>query len=73
MIIHLKRAMIENGLLVEIYKSSLRPILEFCSVVYHSMISKEQSEALERLQHWVLRAIYGFEVLWEVGTRNTGM
>ena len=31
LLIHLKRAMIDNGLLVEIYKSSLRPILEFCS------------------------------------------
>ena len=61
-IIHLKRAMIENGILVEIYKLSLRPILEFCSVVYHIMISKEQSEALERLQRRVLRVIYGFEV-----------
>ena len=57
--------MIENGLLVEIYKSSLRPILEFCSVVYHSMVLKEQCEALERLQRWVLRVIYGFEVTME--------
>ena len=56
-IIHLKRAMIENGQLVEIYKSSLRPILEICSVVYHSMVSNEQSEALERLQRRVLRVL----------------
>ena len=36
-IIHLKRAMIENGLLVEIYKSSLRPILEFSGLSQHDV------------------------------------
>ena len=72
-IIHQKKAMIENGLLVEIYKSSLRPILEFCSVVYHSMVSKEQSKALERLQRQVLRVIYGFEVSMEECFEKSGL
>ena len=72
-IIHLKRAMIENGPLVEIYKSSLRPILEFCSVVYYSMISKEQSEALECLQRRVLRVIYGFKVSMEECFEKSGL
>ena len=65
--------MIENGLLVEIYKSSLRPILEFCSVVYHGMVSKEQSEALECLQRRVLRVIYGFEVSMEECFEKSGL
>ena len=72
-IIHLKRAMIENELLVEIYKSSLRPILEFCSVVYHSMVSKEQSEALEHLQRRVLRVIYSFKVSMEECFEKSGL
>ena len=65
--------MIENGILVEIYKSSLRPILEFCSVVYHSMISKEQAKALESLQCRVLRVIYGFEVSMEECLEKSGL
>ena len=72
-IIHLKRAMIENGLLVEIYKSSLRPILELCSVVYHSMISKEQFEALKCLQQRVFKVIYGFEVGMEECFEKLGL
>ena len=35
--------------------------MEYCHVVYHSMLSKEQSERLEKLQRKVLRIIYGFE------------
>ena len=66
-------SLFENGLLVEIYKSSLRPILEFCSVVYHSMVLKEQSEALERLQRRVLRVIYCFEVSMEECFEKSGL
>ena len=72
-IIHLQRAMVENGLLVKIYKSSLRPILEFWSLVYHSMVLKEQSEALERLQRRVLRVIYRFKVSREECFKKSGL
>ena len=42
-------------------------------MVYHSMVSKEQSKALERLQRWVLRVIYGFEVSMEECFEKSGL
>ena len=38
----------------------LRPIIEFCSPVYHPLLSKEQSDNLERLQKLALKIIIGF-------------
>ena len=45
--------------LVEVYKSSIRPIADYCCVVYHSMLTDEQDEHLEAAQVGALRAIYG--------------
>ena len=44
---HLKKARIPNNVLVKIYCSMLRPIIEFCSVVYHPMLTQEQDVRIE--------------------------
>ena len=62
---HLKRAKIEKCILLECYKIMLRPILEYCSVVYDSMLSGELSNKLERQQKTALRIIYGFGKSYE--------
>ena len=36
----------------------LLPILDYASVVYHSIITKEQSDSLERLQAAALKIIF---------------
>ena len=38
----------------------LRPLIEFCSPVYHSLLSEEQSMRLEGLQKMALQIILGF-------------
>ena len=40
----------------------LRPIIEYCNVVYHVFITNEQSESLERFQKMALKVIFGFGV-----------
>ena len=43
-LIHLKRAKIDNCILIKVYFVMLRPILEYCHVIYHSMLSQELSD-----------------------------
>ena len=51
----------EKSVLLGVYLSMLRPVLEYCSPVYHSMLTAEMSEELERMQRLAIRIIYGFD------------
>ena len=64
-LVHLKRANINNNMLLNVYLVMLRPLLEYCHVIYHSMLSKEMSDRLESLQRKALRIIYGFGIPYE--------
>ena len=37
----------------------IRPVFDYCSVVYHSMLTDDHDERLERLQARALQCIYG--------------
>ena len=39
----------------------VRPCFDYAAVVYHSLLSKTQSDAFERLQRKIVKIIYGFE------------
>ena len=56
----LRKAGFSEKELLAVYKSAIRRILEFSSVVYHSLLTKEQSEFLETLQYNVLKNIYSY-------------
>ena len=62
---HLKRANINQGILVEVFKVMLRPILEYCSAVYSSMLTKELEARLEKQQRRALNIIFGFGISYE--------
>ena len=47
--------------LVQVYKTMLRPIVEYGCPVYHSSLTDEQDERLERLQDHALKCIFGPE------------
>ena len=57
---HIKRAGIKNDVIVTVYCTMLRPIIECNSPVYHPMLSQEDSKRLERLQKTALKLIFGF-------------
>ena len=57
---HIKRAGINQGTMVSVYCAMLRPLIEFCSAVYHPMLNEQQSVSLERLQSSALKIIFGF-------------
>ena len=48
--------------LVALYKAMIRPVAEFCHVVFASMITKRDSEELERIQSKALKSIFGWKI-----------
>ena len=55
----LKRTGLSQADLLFIYKTTIRPIIEFASAAYHTLLNKEQSAAIEALQMRVMKVIYG--------------
>ena len=55
---HLKRSDLKPGDLLFVYLSVLRPVLDFASPTYHSILTVTQTEILESLQRKALRIIY---------------
>ena len=45
--------------LVIVYKTMILPLADYCDVIYHSLLSDEMDEQLDRLQNHALRCIYG--------------
>ena len=58
---NLKKANIPPQVLVAVYCSMLRPVLEYCAPAFNPLITDEQSEHLERLQRNCLKSILGFK------------
>ena len=54
----LKRAGLPNDSLKHFYIAAIRPILEYCSVVWGHNLSKKQSSQLESIQKRAIRIIY---------------
>ena len=50
-----------NNDLLFVYKSVIRLVLDFASMAYHTMLTKTQSERLERLQQRALKCIFGVD------------
>ena len=48
--------------LVRVYKTSIRPVCDYLDVVYHSALTDDLDEELDRLQNHALRIIFGFRI-----------
>ena len=70
---HLKRANIENNVLLKVYTVMLRPHLEYGSPVFHPMLTEKMSEDLERQQRRALKIIYGFGESYSCLLNKTGL
>ena len=58
---HLKRAGLSECDLIKMYKTLVRPVLDYMAAVYHPMLTREQKKELERLQMGCLKTIFGYE------------
>ena len=59
--------------LVKVYKTVVRPVASYMAEVYHSMISDEQDEMIERLQAQALKCIYGWKYSYAELRRRSGI
>ena len=58
---HLKHSGFTEAELVTVYKTVIRPVLDYCCVVYHSMLTDAQDQIIERLQSQALKSIFGYD------------
>ena len=70
---HLRRANLEKEKLTRVYCSLIRPVFEYASSVYHSMITATQALALERMQANALKTIYGWHNSYTTCRRLSGL
>ena len=70
---HLKKAGIENTKLVAIYKSLIRPIIEYSCQVYHHLLNKTQEDYVERMQMSTMKTIYGMDTPYEMALQQSGL
>ena len=66
MLYHLREAGFKGDNLFKLYACYVRSIIEYCSPVYHSLLTAGQEDQLERLQRHAIRVCYGYEVPVEV-------
>ena len=58
---HLKIAGFSEPELAVVYRTVIRPVLDYCAVVHHPMLNDEQDQAVERMQAQALKCIYGYK------------
>lgn len=69
----LKHAGIPTSSLIDVYRSLVRPILDHPSNLFHSMLTDEMSQALERLRRVALKSIYGLSMSYADCLRESGL
>ena len=59
--------------LLYIYKTVLRPVIEFACPTYGPMLSSENADRIERLQLKIMKIIYGNEISYRTVIRETSI
>ena len=71
---HLKhQAGLPSEDLVRIYCSLIRPIFEYAAPAFHTLLTEEQSERLERMQRMSLKTIFGWCTPYEECLQKAGI
>ena len=70
---NLKRSGFTHEELVLVYVSLVRPIFDYTSVVYHSLLTNSQSKLLESLQKYALRIIYNYTLEYHTLLEKSGL
>ena len=60
-LVHLRKAGFNTEELVRVYKTILRPVHDYLAVVFHSMMTDQMDEEVERLQAHALKYIFGWK------------
>ena len=62
---HQRRYGFSESDLCKVYRTIIRPVADYCCVVYHAMLSDEQDQTLDRCQAQALRCIFGKDISYE--------
>lgn len=60
MLYNLRKASFWGVTIYRLYCCYLWSVMEYCSVVYHSLLTLEQENTLEKLHRLAIRICYGF-------------
>ena len=58
---------------VQIYTTVIRPVIEYVSVAYHSMLCAALSDELESMQRSAMRIIFGYRTHYNVALESAGI
>ena len=58
---NIKKAGMSKDDMINVFNTIIRPVCDFASVTYHSMLTLEQSEEIERVQKRAMRIILGWD------------
>ena len=70
---HLKLAGFTEKELAVVYRTVVRPVLDYCAVVYHPMLTDEQDQQVERMQARALKNIYEYKDSYAVMREKAGV
>ena len=70
---HLKKVGMDQKLLVRIYCELVRPIFEYECPAFHTILTDDQSERLEKMQRATLKTIFGMDVTYETCLQRAGI
>jgi hypothetical protein len=70
---HLQRHGLDQMELLKVYMTIIRSTIEYASVVYGPMLTKEQSDKIEHLQSQCLKIIFGFYHSYASLLEHTGL
>ena len=73
LIINLVKAGWDKFSVLKIYVTCIRSIIEYCSSIYHSMLTLTQAKALEDTQKRALRIIFGWDKTYETLLETSGI
>ena len=69
----LRSASWDSNSILRAYTCILRPVIEYASILYHSLLNETQKENLERMQRRALRIIYGWSKSYEELIEESGI
>lgn len=59
MLRNLKKSGFSEDELIRVYKTMIRPVMDYGSVVYHSSLTDAQDELIDSLQNHALKCVFG--------------
>ena len=70
---HLKKAGVPDRDLIKIYIAIVRSVIEYAVPAYHSLLTSNQADELERLQRTILKIIYGWNISYTDALVKSGL